>query len=126
MKPSLLTKVQPLKANKMDDRSSNTNTTRKLNKNASHFTPSSSLSHTLSARGLNSRKIKRDKKSFSPEAVRLIKALLSGKDRVKVVMELNDRREREPRLAELLWHTPGVVVILLEGMSQGHCIERNM
>lgn len=100
----------------MDNGSSNTSTTRKLNKNASHFTPSSGLGHPLSGRGLNSRKVGRDKNSFSPEAVRLIKALLSGKDRVKVVMELNDRREKEPRLAELLWHTPGVVVILLEGI----------
>ena len=45
----------------------------------------------------------------------LITQLKSSPNRGKILGKLNNKRESEEHLAELLWHFPGTVAILLEG-----------
>ena len=45
----------------------------------------------------------------------LIAQLKSNQNRGKVLVKLNNKRDTEENLAELLWHFPGTVAILLEG-----------
>lgn len=48
----------------------------------------------------------------------LILQLKSVENRVAILTKLNSKRESDNHLAELLWHSPGTVAILLEGICK--------
>ena len=62
-------------------------------------------------------KLTEDKKEKDQkETIELISQLKSTPNRGIVLAKLNEKRDTEEYLAELLWHYPGTVAILLEGI----------